>query len=174
MTSATEYENQIENLGIDGLEMSVSTAAEAKTLLAQCREKQKELHQIKKMINFEIKTIRANFKESITNAGAVTGGVFSVFGKRGIAGNIRAEAKRGMTRRRDSALSPYDDIKLYIDNLVLSLDSAKLKLQNYIAENKVEKNIKSKPSNESGLFCTGCGCKVDKTHKFCSQCGGSL
>lgn len=178
MTSISEYTHQIENIDIsEKLEQTISTSAEAKELLKLCRDYQKQLRQIKKSVGLDIKSIRVEYKDKIVNAGSVLGGAFSLFGKRGMGGSIRADAKRGMTKERDSVISPYEELKLVIDNYIHGIDDAKNQLDGFIVdfkEKEAEEKVNSKLAQSLGSFCTSCGAQIVKTHKFCSQCGSKI
>ena len=169
MIPAADYIDRIKALGIDGMELSASSQAEAKATITRIRSLQSELRQIKKSINLDIKSIRADYTERIANAGSVTGGIFSLFGKRRAGGSIRAAAKRDMTKQRDSVIAPYEEIKLHIDTLINKLDEAKHQFMGYVAENKASESKKGSPG-----FCPSCGAKVAKSHRFCASCGGAL
>ncbi len=178
MTSISEYTRQIENIDIsDNLEKNISTLAEARELLKLCRNYQQQLRQIKKSVTLDVKSIRVEYKDKIANAGSVMGGAFSLFGKRGMGGSIRADAKRAMTRERDSVISPYEELKLVIDNYIHGIDDAKSQIDGFIVdlkENETEEKAKAKPPQSQGGFCTSCGAKIAKSHKFCSQCGNQV
>jgi len=169
----SEYTNHIDNLDIEGnLNKTISSIEEAKEIQKLCIDYQKNLRQIKKSIGLDIKTIRLEYKDKIANAGSTLGGVLSLFGKRRIGGSIRADAKRGMTKERDSVISPYEELKLVIDNYIYSIDDIKNQLKEYIVEEK-EKS-KTIPIKSTDKFCTSCGSKLEKSHKFCAHCGAKI
>ena len=186
MTSPESFANQIDSLDIENnLHRTVSSSAEAKTLKQDCVAYQKQLRQIKKSIGLEIKGIRAEYRDKIANAGSLVGGAFSLFGKRGMGGNIRADAKRVMTRERDDVIGPYDHLKLLIDDYIHSIDNSKVEIDGWVqqlkSEEAEEKKAKSNSSLTSansksgvGRFCGACGAKAAKSHKFCTQCGQKL
>lgn len=78
-----------------------------------------------------------------------------------------------MTKERDQVLAPYEKLKLDIDNILTKLDSAKLKLENYIQKAKNKKKTSKKPS-KSKTYCPRCGCAIDLSDKFCRNCGKKL
>jgi len=121
---------------VKALEFSVSASSvdEAKRVKKQVTQTQKQLRQLKKEINLDMKNIRAHFKERTASAGSTSSGLLSIFGKRKTAGTMRAHAKRGVAKERDNALQPYERLKLHIDNLLLKADAAKDTLDDYIQE----------------------------------------
>lgn len=177
MASPKEYQAQIGALGLHELRFTASSVAEAKQELARCRKLQSELRQVKKSLNLEIKSIRVSYQDHVANAGELTGGLFSLFGKRGVAGRVRAEAKRGARRDRDAAIASYRDLKISIDELIHQLDSAKDEFQSYIEENRAAEQQTSrsmKSASADGADCPACGGRVMKADEFCRHCGVSL
>ena len=126
MKTVSEYVAQIDDINIEkNLNKTIESINEAKEIKKLCLDYQRNLRQLKKSIGLDIKTIRLEYKDKIANAGSTLGGVFSLFGKRRIGGSIRADAKRGMIKERDSVIFPYEDLKLVIDNYIYSIDNIK-------------------------------------------------
>lgn len=59
MLSPKDYRQQIQALGRGELHLGAANLEEAKSELARCRRLQRELRQMKKSINMDIKSIRA-------------------------------------------------------------------------------------------------------------------
>jgi len=173
MIELSEYIEQINKFDIEkNLNKTISSIKEAKEIQKLCLEYQRSLRQIKKSIVLDIKTIRLEYKDKIAGAGSTLGGVFSLFGKRRLGGSIRADAKRGMTKERDSVISPYEELKLVIDNYIYAIDDIKNQLKEYISEEKNKKDSLDTIATEHiEKFCTSCGSKLEKSHKFCAHCG---
>jgi rRNA maturation endonuclease Nob1 len=169
--SAEDYRQEIAELGFDRMTIEVSSVTEAKQALAKVRAAQKELRQIKRNINMDMKIIRADYSERMATAGAGTSTLMGLFGQRRAAGQLRADAKRRLRAERDATLAPYDEVKLMIDDLLVQMDSAKLQLTGFIEDLKAEEQAK-KPTTAS--FCPECGQRVAKTDKFCRACGCAL
>jgi len=133
MRNPQEYAMQIEAvLGGDELRIQVSSIPQAKQAIKSINQLQKRLRQIKKEVNFDMKEIRTYYRNQSSSAGQGTAALFSVFGKRKAAGQIRAAAKRDIARERDAKLRPYDSLKFRIDDAILKLDNGKIQLQGYI------------------------------------------
>ena len=79
----------------------------AKKLLAQIRQMQKELRQVKREMDLDLKGIRAKYGRT-------------------------AEA----TKAKRKALLPYERVALAIDSTLLQMDQTKLKIQGWIEEQK--------------------------------------
>ena len=178
MTSASDYKLKIENLDIEESlnNRSSKSVKEAQAVKKDCISYQRDLRQIKKAINLEIKEIRAGYRDKIANAGSIVDGAFSLFGKRGLGGSIRADSKRAMTQERNNVIAPYENLKLIIDNYIHSIDNAKKEIDDFIIELKSQEQLEkpSKANTKNGRFCGSCGARAAKSHKFCTQCGAKL
>ena len=140
VTEASEYMERVAGvLGGDGslhLELSISSVDEAKLAHKRMVQQQKQLRQIKKEINQDMKNIRAAYKEASDNvqpsaSSSIFGGLF---GKKGYAKGNVAQQRRDLRQRRDGTLEPYNQAKLTIDDLLIQMDGAKLSIKNYIDE----------------------------------------
>ncbi|MFN2289860.1 MAG: hypothetical protein ACK2UC_01595 [Anaerolineae bacterium] len=138
MATAQEYHDKLEKLTneIGSTSYDIGTVQEAKAALADVRIRQKELRQVKRDINFDLKQIRTEYKAKAETAGSGGSLLFSVLGSRGSARSHRASARRGVRAERDRMLKPYEQAKSVIDELILALDKAKLQIQNFIDEEK--------------------------------------
>ena len=132
MSSPEAYYNQLSKF--DGMMLEVSTADEAKAMLKSCREYQKQLRQLKKEANLDIKAIREHNRNLIAEASRKQHFVVgSLFGRK-TAGSLRADNKRALAAQRDDAIRPYQNIKLTIDDIINQLDQAKARCQELIDE----------------------------------------
>jgi len=181
MTSPKEYQHQIKSLGLEDLKIRVTTVAEAKEAQRQIRDLQRKLRQIKKSINIDMKAIRVEYNQRISTAASTSSALVSLFGKRKLAGQLRADEKRRLRMERDRALQPYDALKLQIDNLLAQLDSVKYNLQIFIEDAKTKTQVKRQThqkkkgeSSADSVFCPQCGALVAKADKFCRNCGNKL
>lgn len=112
-------------------EVAPETSREAKQQLAQLRQLQKRLRQVKREIGGEIKEIRAHYKAKVSQVGP------SIF-----AGSKKTDQRRDVARQKrhlreeqDQSIAPYDQLRLGIDNILLELDEAKLEIQNWLEQN---------------------------------------
>jgi hypothetical protein len=115
MASADEYRQQLKAQDLDRMEISDSTLDEAQKTLADVRNSQKQLRHIKSLINLDMKTIRADYRQKMSTAASTSSTVVSLFGKRKLAGSLRAEEKRRLAGQRDRVLEPHQAVKLMID-----------------------------------------------------------
>lgn len=176
MASPKEYMKQLEDLGVTRLEIKANTIIEAKSALTNVRNKQKQIRQIKRRINQGMKEIRADYKDRMASAGSGTSSMLRIFGKRGMAGKVRADAKRSLRKELNTLLAPYESLKLMIDDLLVQLDDAKIQIQDWIEEAKLDDQRVKTPSakTEQQKFCPECGNKVGIKDKFCRDCGHNL
>jgi rubrerythrin len=197
MTSPKEYTHQVQECArqiqsstltfqerIKCIGISPSSLAEAKTVLAQLRNTQKQLRQIKRNINLDMKAIRAEYRQKSPDAAAFSSAFLTGLGKRKAAGKRRADAKRRLQAERDRKLAPYDSIKLAIDDLLVKMDGAKALFDDFIETAKVDLQAqKQTPKAQETVlredaslnFCPQCGqAVVDQSDRFCRQCGHKL
>lgn len=145
MRTANEYFQRFQDLGVDGMDLSVSTLDEAKRALQTCRSTQRELRQMKRDINADLKLVRQHHKEITASAGSGMATALRLFGKRKLAGSISADAKRAARSDRDAATLPYERLKRIIDDVINQLDRAKLNIENWIEEAREEEEATKPP-----------------------------
>jgi hypothetical protein len=112
-------------------EATYSSVAEAKTVRKVAVAHQQRLRYVKRLINQEMKEIRAQYAALSGKAGSGGSAVLSLFGKRKMAGQWRAAAKADSRSERDAVLRDYEDLKLMIDDSISQLDVAKARLSAY-------------------------------------------
>ena len=115
-----------------------------------------------------MKEIRANYADEIASAGTGGSAVFTIFGSKKSAGSYRAAAKREKRAERDGELDPYTILKVLIDDILLKMEHAKNQIQQFIEEEKLEKE---QAKRSVPLSCTSCGEAISKDDKFCRECG---
>lgn len=134
-----EYRERLEDLGLlgkNGVQLQASSVPEAKQALISIKQLQVELRGMKRELGLDMKVIRAHYQEQMPAAGSGVASMFSLFGKRKVAGSIRAGAKRDVAAQRNRALHEYEVLKQTIDDLLLQLEKAKLNFQRYVEEHK--------------------------------------
>ena len=130
-----------------------------------------------------IRSSLGSFSRWLMSRDAISSAIASLFGKRKLAGQMRADEKRRLNAERDRKLSPYEDLKLTIDNLLVQMDAAKIRLGDLIEKAKAEKQMQKqtlmarKTTSRGGVstkFCPQCGQAVDQSDRFCRKCGHGL
>ena len=166
------FRERIKHIGI-----SPSSLAEVKSILAQLRNTQSQLRQIKRCINQDMKAIRAEYRQRTSTAAATSSTIVSLLGKRKLAGQMRADEKRRLIAERDRRLTPYDTVKLQVDDLLVKTDGAKALFDDFIeiAKAELQAQKSASPEEASANFCPECGQTVmDQSDKFCRKCGHRL
>jgi len=137
MPSADDYAKRVKHIiGAEGdikrmtRSWKWNTIPEAKQHLAAIRQMQKELRQVKRDLNVEMKAIRTRYKMRMDRAQA---GVLASLAGRGAARRSQANKRRRLCEERDRTLAPYDSVKLAIDDALTQLDRIKLELQGWVA-----------------------------------------
>ncbi len=175
MAEPEVYMQRIRDMGFeDGLKIRAENIDEAKQSIKECRMYQKDLRQTKKLINLDMKEIRARYRDEIAGAGEGRKAVFSLLGSKGLGTSMRAEAKREKRNERDSILEPYNTLKALIDGLVTDIDRAKIQLQTFIDEERAEEESLKYAEPVTDIYCSNCNAKLDKNDKFCRECGQVL
>jgi len=109
------------------MRIAVETIPEARSAIKKLRLRKKQLRQEKKLVNLAMKQIRAKHRDKL---GGRTG--------RGFFGAIRKAGKATARANRDKELEPLQAQKLKIDDLLLQIDEAILKLEDFIEEEKLK------------------------------------
>jgi len=168
MTDAHEFDRQINEIGVDGMRLSLSSIPEAKKALQQLRVGERAVRAINRSVNSEQRAIRSAYSEKKANAGSGGSTVLSLFGKRGAAGSYRAAAKRDVQSERDSILAPYDVVKQRADAIIDQIANAKSQIDLFILQIK-EEDISQVTCDQA--HCTKCGRSLSHNDNFCGNCG---
>lgn len=134
-TSPKDYEKRIRALGLDR-KYSIMSPTEARTAKADVAQLQKELRQIKREIDMDIKAIRGQYSERMATAAQKSSGLLTIMGKRGTAGHLLADEKRRLSQEQNRALQPYNTLKLSIDAQIVALDKVKTEIESYLSQSK--------------------------------------
>jgi len=124
-----------------------------------------------------MKAIRAEYRQRTSTAAATSSTIVSLLGKRKLAGQMRADEKRRLIAERDRRLTPYDTVKLQVDDLLVKTDGAKALFDDFIeiAKAELQAQKSASPEEASANFCPECGQTVmDQSDKFCRKCGHRL
>lgn len=115
------------------IEYDVTTVAEAKNSIRRFTLQQKQLRQVKREIGQDTKSIRAQYK-AVADKAQPSGGatLMGLFGKRGMMKSSVADQRRKLARERDATLSPYTNVSLVIDDVLLQMDMIKVNLTEFI------------------------------------------
>ena len=98
-------------------------------MLGTIRQTQKELRQVKREINNDLKTCRASYREKSAN---VSVGGWTLLMSRGRERQVLADKKRQLNSELDDILKPYDTLKIIIDRFIIQCDGAKIQIQDWL------------------------------------------
>jgi len=119
------------------LEIDIDNVKDARNLHKRLILQQKQLRQVKRDVNADMKTIRAHYKTLSDNAQPTGGSIFmGLFGKKGGMRSSVADQRRKLRYERDDMLAPYDGVKQTVDDIITQMDLAKLNIKEWIEENK--------------------------------------
>ena len=144
ITPADTYKKRIEDILGDEfvdnrlrLEVDIDNVKDAQNQHKRIVLQQKQLRQVKRDINADIKTIRDHYKTLSDNAQPSGGSILmGLFGKKGGMRSSVADQRRKLRYERDDMLAPYDGAKQTIDDIITQMDFAKLNIKEWIDENK--------------------------------------
>lgn len=114
------------------LTLRLDSPASVKLQVKQISLVQKQLRALKKEINAEIRCINQGASQARTDSLVSVG--LEVFGKRKLAGRVRAETRRMIEAEKKSARQPYMTVRDAIDRILLRGDQLKIEAEKYLLE----------------------------------------
>ena len=172
MALPDEYMSQISELGLrEDMVIEAHTVPEAKSALREIRNLQRQLRQTKRNVNLDMKAIRAHYRQRMSTAASTSSAFVGILGKRKLAGQLRADEKRRLRMERERKLTPYDQVKYVIDDLLTQLEGAKGQLQQYIEQVRAEHEPEEQAPQP---LCQQCGGPTADSDAFCRWCGQKL
>lgn len=150
----------------------ITTADEAKELIAHLRQLKKGLQIEKKDVSIHMQEVRADYREANARRTHVRG-----------RGSINSTIRTFQQINRDSArrghanqLAPLDDAKAAIDRQIQVVDVTILELQRFqLTAPKATKPAKTAKSTATApKFCVSCGSALKAGDRFCGDCGQPL
>jgi hypothetical protein len=106
--------------------INFSSSTEATEHLKKLRLKQKELRLLKTEINTTMKSIRYSYS---TQKAQVDSKVVKLFFGKKAAGSSNAQKKAYLRDQQNKTLAPYEALKTYIDQTLISLEKLKIQLE---------------------------------------------
>jgi hypothetical protein len=142
MGTVKQYEQQITDIlripSLRRIELGweYDTVSKARLALGEVRQMQEQLRFVKKSINADIREMRQSYAPRIDSAGAGWKLTGAFLGAKRSASSLAASKKRAIRQQRDAELHPYENLKLFIDGIILELDRLKLEVQTFIEDIK--------------------------------------
>lgn len=120
------YKKQIEELGIDGLEIKPDSLIEATSMLIELKKYQNILMQIKYNVRIDSRNIS---KEYITKLDELNEHIETNSERK--AKKIK-EAQKKLLKEREEKLVPYDGLDILIDGYLVQIEDSKIFLREFI------------------------------------------
>ena len=136
MISPKVYQQQIQDLGIDGLVVSPENTEEALILLDAFEETEKILERIRHNIRIDIRAIRVDYLEKIKGI-KDSSKVMGLYSKQRPM-KEKIKDKRNLIDERDLKIAPYESIEYTVDEYLRQIKDIKKYLKNYSREHSHE------------------------------------
>lgn len=136
MISPKVYQQQIQDLGIEGLVVSPENTEEALILLDAFEETEKILERIRHNIRIDIRAIRVNYLEKIKGI-KDSSKVMGLYSKQRPM-KEKIKDKRNLIDERDLKIAPYESIEYTVDEYLRQIKDIKKYLKNYSREHSHE------------------------------------
>lgn len=129
MISPKVYQQQVQDLGIEGLVVSPENAEEALNLLDAFEETEKILERMRHNIRIDIRAIRRDYMEKIKGIKDSSKVMGLYIKQRPMKEKIKD--KRNLIDERDLKIAPYESIEYTIDEYLRQIKDIKVYLRNY-------------------------------------------
>ena len=129
MISPKVYQQQIQDLGIEGMVVSPGNIEEALILLDALEEIEKILERIRHNIRIDIRAIRLDYMEKIKGI-KDSSKVMGIYSKQRPMKD-KINDKRKLIDERDLKIAPYESIEYTVDEYLRQIKSIKNYLKNY-------------------------------------------
>lgn len=136
MISPKVYQQQIQDLGIEGLVVSPENTEEALILLDAFEETEKILERIRHNIRIDIRAIRVDYLEKIKGI-KDSSKVMGLYSKQRPM-KEKIKDKRNLIDERDLKIAPYESIEYTVDEYLRQIKDIKKYLKNYSSEHSHE------------------------------------
>jgi hypothetical protein len=136
MISPKVYQQQIHDLGIEGLVVSPNNTEEASLLLDNLKEIEKVLGRIRHNIRIDIRAIRVDYMEKIKDI-KDSSKVMGLYSKQRPMKD-KINDKRNLIDERDLKIAPYESIEYTVDEYLRQIENVKVYLKNYSKKQSTE------------------------------------
>lgn len=140
MSNLEVYKQRIGDILRGRTQLSAKTIPEARLMLRQMSQVQKELRQVKKEINLTMKSLRSQYadqKEDVARSTFGKGLLQGFFGRKSVS-RMDAAQKNSIRQTQNKHLAPYEDLMRQIDGIILEYDGLKLKAESWITQAQAE------------------------------------
>ena len=134
MISPKVYQQQIQDLGIDGMVIFPKNTEEASLLLDELNNMKKVLERIRHNIRIDIRAIRVDYMDRIKEI-KDSSKVIGLYSKQRPMKD-KINDKRDLIDERDLKIAPYESIEYTVDEYLKQIENAKKYLVNYSRREK--------------------------------------
>ena len=131
MFSPKKYRKQLLDLGIEGMEIDVSTIDNAITTLNELSEIEKILKKIRYNVRADIRNIRLNYMGKLQEIDRTSGEKQGLFRKKKSVSQIVKEKKK-ITKERNITIATYDVVENTIDDYLDQIEQSEYYIKNSI------------------------------------------
>ncbi len=131
MLGPKKYRKQLLELGIEGMEIDVSTIDVAMDTLNQLNEMEKILKKIRLNVRADIRNIRLEYVTKLKEVDQTANVKKGLFSKKKSVSKITEEKKK-LTRERNLTIATYDVVENTIDDYLDQIENSKYYIKNSI------------------------------------------
>jgi molybdenum cofactor biosynthesis enzyme MoaA len=133
MLSPKKYRKQLSDLGIEGMEVDVSTIDTAMDTLNQLNEMEKILKKIRYNVRADIRRIRLEYVTKLKEVDQSANVKKGIFSKKPSIAKI-TEQKKKLTRERNLTIATYDVVENTIDDYLDQIEKSRYYIKNSIQQ----------------------------------------
>ena len=131
MLGPKKYRKQLLELGIEGMEIDVSTIDVAMDTLNQLNEMEKILKKIRLNVRADIRNIRLEYVTKLKEVDQTANVKKGLFSRKKSVSKITEEKKK-LTRERNLTIATYDVVENTIDDYLDQIENSKYYIKNSI------------------------------------------
>jgi hypothetical protein len=131
MIGPKKYRKQLFDLGIEGMEINVSTIDNAMDTLNELNEIEKVLKKIRYNVRADIRRIRLDYMAKLQEVDKSANKKSGIFGRKKSVSKIVQE-KKMLTKERNLTIATYDVVENTIDDYLDQIENSKYYIKNSI------------------------------------------
>ena len=124
------YQQQIDEVGIEGFKLEPSSLAGAMNLLIELKKGQRILQQIKYNLRMDMRSIRKEYLKKLDSL-QESSKMMGLFDKK-LTDKEARKAKKILLMERDELISPYEGLEVLVDHYLIQIEDSKTFLAEYI------------------------------------------
>jgi hypothetical protein len=142
MLGPKKYRKQLLDLGVEGMEIDVSTIDNAMDTLNTLNEMEKILKKIRYNVRTDIRRIRLDYMTKLQEVDRSADKKTGFFGRKKSVSKIVQE-KKSLTKERNLTIATYDVVENTIDDYLDQIENSK-----YYIKNSIQRRV----GNDTGSF----------------------